>query len=71
MFCEEKCFQSSSRMDNCKTIIHMIIMNNDHPPTPKLRKWLMGNNESTLPALNMYLFCEIFISTLFSLMDLY
>ena len=26
-------------------------MNNDHPPASKLRKWLMGNNESTLPGL--------------------
>ena len=26
-------------------------MNNDRPPASKLRKWLMGNNESTLPGL--------------------
>ena len=26
-------------------------MNNDHPPASKLRKWLMGNKESTLPGL--------------------
>ena len=27
-------------------------MNNDRPPASKLRKWLMGNKESTLPGLN-------------------
>ena len=27
------------------------IMNNDPPPTSQLRKWLMGNKESTLPGL--------------------
>ena len=26
-------------------------MNNDRPPASKLRKWLMGNKESTLPGL--------------------
>ena len=26
-------------------------MNNDRPPASKLRKWLMGNSESTLPGL--------------------
>ena len=26
-------------------------MNNHRPPASKLRKWLMGNNESTLPGL--------------------
>ena len=28
-------------------------MNNDHPPASKLRKWLMGNKESTLPGLSI------------------
>ena len=29
-------------------------MNNDRPPASKLRKWLMGNNESTLPGLRAH-----------------
>ena len=28
-------------------------MNNDRPPASKLRKWLMGNKESTLPGLTV------------------
>ena len=28
-----------------------VIMNNDRPPASKLRNWLMGNKESTLPGL--------------------
>ena len=31
-------------------------MNNDRPPASKLRKWLMGNKESTLPGLS----CNVF-----------
>ena len=30
-------------------------MNNDRPPASKLRKWLMGNKESTLPGLKLVL----------------
>ena len=31
-------------------------MNNDRPPASKLRKWLMGNKESTLPGLTDLIF---------------
>ena len=33
-------------------------MNNDRPPASKLRKWLMGNNESTLPGLRAWPACR-------------
>ena len=33
-------------------------MNNDRPPASKLRKWLMGNNESTLPGLTTGCACD-------------
>ena len=31
-------------------------MNNDRPPASKLRKWVMRNNESTLPGLRIVYF---------------
>ena len=34
-------------------------MNNDRPPASKLRKWLMGNNESTLPGQVMQYYNKI------------
>ena len=37
-------------------------MNNDRPPASKLRKWLMGNKESTLPGLSVALNAQSVIS---------